>query len=288
MHRFHNPWVHGSLEATLKETLGSTQRAWTKLQKNKTQNRTPGETETTIEDQGLRYPALRYPDSIRVLELLPALSETTPLACRLRSGRIGSAYEALSYVWGDVSDTVDLHCEGKTTGITQNLDAALRHVRYHDRSRYLWVDAVCINQRDMAERGHQVKLTRKIYKYAKGVLVWIGKDEPYVYHHSVSASIGPEYPKEPWETRMTKATYTFELFHRIYDHITVNFADLDKVLAKDWSSPETMAWERELANRRKERRQRPLYDKTWEVMETFFAFTWFYRQWVIQEVVVAS
>jgi hypothetical protein len=46
-----------------------------------------------------------------------------------------------------------------------------------DRQRNLWADAVCINQKDHAERmGH-------IYAYASSVLVWLGEGDdilPYL------------------------------------------------------------------------------------------------------------
>jgi hypothetical protein len=37
----------------------------------------------------------------------------------------------------------------------------------------LWVDAICINQDDIAERGHQVPLMRKIYSNAMQVVIWL-------------------------------------------------------------------------------------------------------------------
>jgi hypothetical protein len=42
------------------------------------------------------------------------------------------------------------------------------------RSQYFWVDAVCINQEDINERGQQVRLMRDIYKQASRVVVWFG------------------------------------------------------------------------------------------------------------------
>jgi hypothetical protein len=39
---------------------------------------------------------------------------------------------------------------------------------------FLWVDAICINQDNMSERGHQVKLMGDIYSCARTVLAWLG------------------------------------------------------------------------------------------------------------------
>src|ERR1700722_8912854 len=56
-------------------------------------------------------------------------------------------YEALSYVWGLTKDRIDVFV-GKSTeytlSVTQNLALALRHPRYPDRNRILWVDAICV------------------------------------------------------------------------------------------------------------------------------------------------
>lgn len=44
--------------------------------------------------------------------------------------------------------------------ITKNLELALRHLRFKDRERTLWVDAVWINQNDMDEKGWQISQNR--------------------------------------------------------------------------------------------------------------------------------
>jgi hypothetical protein len=42
------------------------------------------------------------------------------------------------------------------------------------------VDALCIDQHDRDERGHQVKFMKEIYSKDKRVLVWVGEDAAYV------------------------------------------------------------------------------------------------------------
>jgi len=41
----------------------------------------------------------------------------------------------------------------------------------------MWVDAVCINQGDVEERGHQVRSMTEIYSKANRVIVWPGEAE---------------------------------------------------------------------------------------------------------------
>ena len=47
---------------------------------------------------------------------------------------------------------------------------------------YLWIDAICINQNDQEERGHQVRLMDRIYSEAQCVSVWLGKADPLTEH----------------------------------------------------------------------------------------------------------
>ncbi|KAI0805557.1 heterokaryon incompatibility protein-domain-containing protein [Xylaria sp. FL0064] len=93
----------------------------------------------------------------------------------------GVSFEALSYVWGVPSwwrrRTVLVACTdqgGKSIWswlkIGVNLDAALRDLRYQDRPRALWCDAICINQGDIDERNQQVKRMADIYSQASRVV----------------------------------------------------------------------------------------------------------------------
>lgn len=97
-------------------------------------------------------------------------------------------YEALSYTWGSpndrdtitiLPDSVRLREDGPEyhLSITHNLFSALRHLRYNDTYRVLWIDAICINQEDMAERAHQVQRMDKIYSLASQVVVWLGPEQ---------------------------------------------------------------------------------------------------------------
>ncbi|KAI1419195.1 heterokaryon incompatibility protein-domain-containing protein [Xylaria sp. FL1777] len=92
-------------------------------------------------------------------------------------------YEALSYVWGSQTDLVDIDVDGVIFSATQNLYAALRRLREQIRgsgsnedSRTLWVDAICINQKDDEEKGHQVQLMGDIYSQTIQGLLWLGEE----------------------------------------------------------------------------------------------------------------
>ncbi|RKK85082.1 hypothetical protein BFJ69_g1783 [Fusarium oxysporum] len=65
-------------------------------------------------------------------------------------------------------------CGTKTLSITESLHEALWHLRKPDEDRVLWVDALCIDQTNIKERGHQVSRMGEIYKKADKVIVWLG------------------------------------------------------------------------------------------------------------------
>ena len=106
-------------------------------------------------------------------------------------------YEALSYIWGfednPLGVLIDLASKDSmedlaeiqvvvstnplryaTLGVGQNLAGSLRHLRYNDTKRVLWIDAICINQADIVERNAQVSRMGDIFKMAERVIVWVG------------------------------------------------------------------------------------------------------------------
>lgn len=89
-------------------------------------------------------------------------------------------YEALSYTWGtDQSQRIVRIVSEETVSslqIQHNLDIALRYLRSLHESRVLWVDAVCINQKNISERDRQVTRMGDIYRYASKVIAWVGPE----------------------------------------------------------------------------------------------------------------
>lgn len=113
---------------------------------------------------------------IRCLILQP-ISAGTTIQCTFEAISLLShpEYEALSYVWGDTSIQRTIIFNGIPFPVTQNLAIALHHLRLPDKSRRLWVDALCINQSDVQERNEQVGLMGESYSMANPVLVWLGE-----------------------------------------------------------------------------------------------------------------
>ncbi|KAI9157921.1 heterokaryon incompatibility protein-domain-containing protein [Paramyrothecium foliicola] len=117
----------------------------------------------------------------RLLRILPSIDPSSPVDCRLEHVLLEAgdvSYEALSYTWGSGHKTHAITLDGRPFPVTSNLMAALLRLRYQEHDRYLWVDAVCINQNDIAERSREVLRMLLIYQRAEQVVVWLG-DQSY-------------------------------------------------------------------------------------------------------------
>ncbi|KAF5124242.1 Heterokaryon incompatibility protein 6, OR allele [Metarhizium anisopliae] len=116
----------------------------------------------------------------RLLEVQPGKPQTE-IVGRLFHACLdeNSGFEALSYTWGSPPPTYDISINGCAFPVAGNLIKALDDLRYPDKPRILWADAICINQRDSDEKAHQVKLMRVIFAKATAVCAWLG--------HSVQA-----------------------------------------------------------------------------------------------------
>ncbi|KAK0108148.1 hypothetical protein ONS95_002970 [Cadophora gregata] len=82
-------------------------------------------------------------------------------------------YIALSYTWADVSQLEKIIVNDKTLQITASLHEALLHIQT-DEPVMIWIDAICINQKDNNEKTEQVKRMTEIYKAATSVFAWLG------------------------------------------------------------------------------------------------------------------
>lgn len=111
---------------------------------------------------------------IRLLELQPG-PDGSDLIGRLERWAIGNTppYEALSYTWGPSHKSERIVIEQAELCITDNLASALCILRSRDRERKIWIDAICINQKNTKERNEQVALMRSVYRNAELVVVWI-------------------------------------------------------------------------------------------------------------------
>lgn len=135
------------------------------------------------------YEALQASDSIRILELKSngdpkADLEGAIFQCRRRSLVLGLSmgrrYDAMSYAWGEPNFNRQLFCNNQRSilSITSTVDVMLRHMRTERGCRYLWIDAVCLDQKNADEMRQQIPLMGEVYDEAQEVRIWLGEANP--------------------------------------------------------------------------------------------------------------
>lgn len=206
------------------------------------------------------YQKLPNEITIRTLRIEPG-TEDDELSCFLVSTSLDNpthSYEAISYAWGDTSNLNQIACNGMRLEITSNLKDALRSFRRPDVHRFVWADAICINQRDVEERNHQVRLMRKIFMTAERVLVWLGNDPngDAITAFSVLTGVvrGPQATTEKeWSAHF--------YCNGVSSNLIPNLPD---------SEPP------------------PVDSPYWVPVVQLFGIQWFWRLWCIQEVALAK
>jgi hypothetical protein len=119
------------------------------------------------------------------IRLLTIVAINPTIQCRLELSSLSQTstdwhpYNALSYVRGSEPFSETLSCNGKPLKVTPSLSDTLRQLfAYEDESSEkhpIWIDAICLNQLDLAEINVQVTLMCEVYSKASVILVYPGR-----------------------------------------------------------------------------------------------------------------
>jgi hypothetical protein len=114
---------------------------------------------------------------IRLLTLRQGSNQDDPIECELSTCELDNApsYEALSYFWGTNRNTRVISLHGSTFQVREDLYNALRRLRQSQTSRILWVDFICIDQRNQAEIYNHTARLGDIYAKAESVPIYLGE-----------------------------------------------------------------------------------------------------------------
>ena len=226
------------------------------------------------------YPPLASSNSFRLLCIFPAAKhapiETTLVSVTLKTTPL--VYEALSYVWGTASDGADIKCNGEPVSITQSLAEALLQLRSDTDERTLWIDQLCINQEDSAERSQQVTMMGDIYSLARQVIVWLGPsddetDTVWTLLQKVS------------ELQHFEAHEVYGLAHKKQRPLQTEASRLSTV---DHDRRADVQPKLSSLKDLREIPEIPTGDAPeWKAVERFLQRPWFWRMWTYQEVVLS-
>ena len=141
-------------------------------------------------------PLDQHQHSIRLVNILPSLSDEGVLQCQLSHASTSATYMCLSYVWdyrpglwanlGSTPKDIAILINGRLSYVRENLAAFLymarRNATQYTRNKHtfdlatpIWIDAICIDQSNVSERIHQVAQMGEIYSRATNVHVWFGR-----------------------------------------------------------------------------------------------------------------
>jgi hypothetical protein len=168
-------------------------------------------------------------------------------------------YECLSYVWGPLGQGSAQHliiCDGFSFPVSLNLYSALFCLRYEDRPRVMWIDQICINQKNLAERTSQVLQMGNIYRSAQQVLLFAGSPG----------------------RQMIAAALFITLFSSTYG--AAFFSDTENFRNR---------WKNYTVSQLKEHLDVPLpEEEAWECVRRLLNQPCFHRTWIVQEVALAQ
>lgn len=194
--------------------------------------------------------------SLRLLRL--CMAEDGNIRCELFDAHLDDEegiieYEALSYTWGGTYKSHDIEVNEHIMAVTKNLYMALHSLRRPREDRILWIDAICIDQENDKERGHQVLQMAAIYEKAQRVIIWLGPATP-------------------------DTDAVFDCMSRFGQEMT-------KHVCKDWNVADKR-WREALSSVQDsagQERMRSIPEQR-AGLEDLLARPWFDRVWIIQEV----
>jgi hypothetical protein len=218
-----------------------------------------------------RYARIEAKGLIRLLKLHPYRAGY-PLTASIQTYALDTdvEYDCLSYTWGTLATDHFIQIEdgdapnstdsistpsSRPLRITEHLDLALRSIRSLDSPRWLWVDAICINQRDLDERSQQIPYMKHLFAHAHQVIVFLGGEAD-------GSDRVPEICRIIYQAK--------ERWSEIHGIGNEDPFSIDITLAEYQALGLP-----------------PSNDNFWAALEAFLGRPWFTRAWIIQEVVHA-
>ncbi|KAK3068797.1 hypothetical protein LTR53_013343 [Teratosphaeriaceae sp. CCFEE 6253] len=126
-------------------------------------------------------------------------------------------YEAVSYCWTELPGFKPVRINGVLTSAPASALHVLTSLLKAGTDRRLWIDALCIDQENLAERSAQVALMHEVYAKSQRVLIWLGDADSATSQglHTLDLiksdlDADPEGWQEAWEHLVVREEPKFE------------------------------------------------------------------------------
>lgn len=178
-------------------------------------------------------------NQFRLLTILPGKAPAI-VRCLMHTMSLDAdaipTYDTVSYVWGDPHERSSVIVNRSILNVPHSTMAVLRRMRRMDREHVVWIDAVCVNQNDAAERSAQVASMGKLYANGVSNLIFLGDDEEQVaddvlkvfdasYEH-VSAAVKALSRQKQDDLKVGRPTYRFFHGNAIFQDMDVHQFEL--------------------------------------------------------------
>lgn len=119
------------------------------------------------------------PGEIRLVELRAGDTHASVEICRhIVPFNNKVKYDALSHVVGQPNSSASVNerlgSRLSKLPVSQDLESALRQLRYPDQDRMMWIDALSINQDNVDEKSREIQRMGQIFERAQNVCIWMG------------------------------------------------------------------------------------------------------------------
>ncbi|KAI4861712.1 HET domain-containing protein [Hypoxylon rubiginosum] len=210
------------------------------------------------------FPSTLMTNHIRLLRLNTDFSTPNIGSLEVTAHDDAPPYYALSHCWGTQAQDVPVQADSQPFYVSSDLAAGLHRLRELAAEvsflsisiKYIWVDKICINQRNIPELSSQVKIMGKIYTKAVRTLVWLG----------------PE---------LVSSLAAWRLLDRIYG--VFRDQNLSAKVVED--IPKRLCYSEPAHNTSG---LPSMDDEQWANLRELLQVKWFTRIWIIQEVVLSS
>lgn len=216
------------------------------------------------------------------------------LTCSLQVAQLGSSkkevdYVALSYTWGKQPFHFQVTCNGQVLPVTRSCRDALEMLRKQGCLR-VWIDQICIDQSNLAEKAQQVALMGDIYRGARLVYAWLGQQgsEEFMWPENFKHSKPGEMIMVGADDVDASVDLSFRFWSKIFFFRLAQGSAIDIVTLAKYDMTKTVNLMQHLGEVGKVRgtvkNTSLLADEwAWIGMLDIFARTYFLRRWTLQE-----